>query len=119
MTCTEPSWGGIRRSIRHTGVEKTKRTCPRGLYDQGMCREKEESAKEALVQRINKRSNFSSYRREEDTSEMRVLSLMLRKHLINLTETMKERESLRNCMSFPSDIMAWHRGGQSSKSEFL
>jgi hypothetical protein len=44
---------------------------------------------------------------------------MLREHLINLAEAVTERGSLRICRSFPSDIMAWHGGGQSAKSECL
>jgi hypothetical protein len=63
---------------------------------------------------------------------------MLREHLINLVEVMTEKEiseSLqriinlsRSCdreripeklQEFPSDIMAWHGGGQSAKNECL
>jgi hypothetical protein len=43
--------------------------------------------------------------------EQKVARLMLRKHLINLAEAMTEKGSLRIWHKFPSDIMAWHRGG--------
>jgi hypothetical protein len=55
----------------------------------------------------------------EESSEKKVVRLMLRKQLINLTEVVIERRSLRNCRSFPSDIMAWYVGGHSAKSECL
>jgi hypothetical protein len=42
---------------------------------------------------------------------------MLKEHLINLTEAMTKRGSLRIFRSFASDIMAWHEGGELDKSE--
>jgi hypothetical protein len=50
--------------------------------------------------------------------EQKVVSLMLRKHLINLRSCERER-IIENWHKFPSDIMAWHGGGQSAKNECL
>jgi hypothetical protein len=48
------------------------------------------------------------------------VSLMLRENLINLAEAVTERERVfENLQKFPSDIMAWHGGGQSAKNECL
>jgi hypothetical protein len=34
-------------------------------------------------------------------------------------DAVTEKGSLRNGINFPSDIMAWHGGGQSAKNECL
>jgi hypothetical protein len=47
------------------------------------------------------------------------VSLMLREHLINLAEAVTRERISENLQKFPSDIMAWHGGGQSAKNECL
>jgi hypothetical protein len=110
MIGLEPSWGGKWPARIHTKEGKKRRHREGGVGPR-ICREKEDSMRETPVHRRTMRLNCFDFMREEETSEMRAVSLMLRKHLINLAEGEREREYMRNCKIFPSDIMAWYRGG--------
>jgi hypothetical protein len=83
----------------------------------GMCARREGHAEDQGKEEGAKGSLVEKWQRTE--SEQKVVSLMLRKHLINLAEVVIEKGSLRIWHKFPSDIMAWHGGGQSAKSECL
>jgi hypothetical protein len=97
----------------------TKGTRQQGELSQGgMCARREGHADISRGKRmVHQALQWRNGR--EKKPEQKVASLMLRKHLINLAKAVTEKGSLRIWRKLCSDIMVFHRGGQSDKSECL
>jgi hypothetical protein len=106
MIGQEPSWEKHERGGDTQADSRERGVCVR------ICREQERHHTRAHAQRGMRDPDMQKERE-------RSASLMLRKHLINLAGCSEKRGSLRNDINFPSDIMAWHGGGQSTKNECL